>query len=509
MRVLEQRSESAGVSTDMLMENAGLEVARGVRRHLGRVVGSRVVILVGGGNNGGDGLVVARRLRSWGGRVTVFLIGARPPEDPKLVEVRNQGTPLFRVDEGGLPILVEALASADAVVDSVLGTGRSRPIEGDLRDALLEVARAKAERPRLLVLALDLPTGLDANTGAVDPACLSADITVALGRPKAGLYRFPGAEYAGRVEIADIGIPAGLDDDIPLDLITREWAAANLPERPLSSHKGTFGRTMVVAGSRSYVGAAYLAAAAAGRVGAGLVTLAVPESLQMAVAARATEPTYLLLPESSPGVPAAGAAALLHENLGGYSSLLVGCGLGQEPDTGHLLEQLLLSEVPLPPTVIDADGLNLLTQLRGPDWWGELASPAILTPHPGEMARLTGESAEAIGRDRVGIAVESASKWNKVVVLKGAYTVVALPNGRAMLSPYANPGLASAGTGDVLAGAIAGLLSQGLSLEVAAALGVYAHGLAGEAVTNELGAAGLLAGDLLDALPRAIKGVRG
>ncbi len=509
MRLLEERSEAAGVSTDALMENAGLAVADSLRRHLGSVPGRRIVLLVGKGNNGGDGLVAARHLHSWGGRVEVSLAGARPAGDPKLAAARAQGVPIHEADDGGLDHLRESLDSADAVVDSLLGTGASRPIEGVLGQALAEVAGAKARLPGLLVLALDLPTGLDGDTGSVDPACLSADITVTLGRPKTGLYRFPGAEYTGRVEIADIGLPAGLDADIPLDLITRQWARGHLPTRPLASHKGTFGRTMIVAGSRRYVGAAILAAKAAGRVGAGLVTLAVPQSLQAAVAAGAVEATHLPLPESSPGALSSGAADEVLGSLEGYASLLVGSGIGRSPGAERLMEGILLSGAALPLTVVDADGLNLLPELKGPDWWKHVAAPAIVTPHLGEMARLAGVATKDVGQDRVAIATESAARWNQVVVLKGAFTAVALPDGRAMLSPYSNPGLASAGTGDVLAGAIAGLLSQGSSLEVAAALGVYVHGQAGEMVRDELGEAGMLASDLLIALPRAIKGIRG
>jgi NAD(P)H-hydrate epimerase len=354
-------------------------------------------------------------------------------------------------------------------------------------------------------MALDLPSGLDADSGAVDPSCPTADITVTLGYPKTGLYAFPGAERVGLLETVDIGVPPGLDDDVRLELMTDDWARAALPARPLSSHKGTFGSTLVVAGSASYVGAAYLAASAAGRSGAGLVTLAIPRSLVPAVAASAAEPTYLPLPEASPGVPASGSADLVLERVGGYQSLLVGCGLGQAPETADMVERLLLSGADLPPTVVDADGLNLLSRYDSPGWWERMPYPAMVTPHPGEMARLARVSTAAIQGDRVGIAVEMARKWDKVVVLKGAFTVVAYPTGEAMLSPLANPGLATAGTGDVLAGAIAGLVAQGLGLERAAALGVYLHGRAADAVRDEMGDTGMIASDLLPALPRAIR----
>ena len=509
MRRIEERSEEAGVSTDTLMENAGLAVARRIRHHLGRTAGIPVLVLVGPGNNGGDGLVAARHLHSWGARTLIYLCTDRPSDDPKLGAARNVGVPIVRAsDDARLAQFWEALASADMVVDSVLGTGRSRPIEGGLQAVFEELSGARSSRPDLRIVAMDLPSGLDPDTGAVDPLCPPADLTVTLGNPKAGLFQFPGAEYAGRVETVDIGVPGGLDDEVTLELMTPEWARDVLPRRRLSAHKGTFGRTLVVAGSRNYVGAAYLAGTAAARSGAGLVTLAIPESIQLAVAAKAVELTYLPLPESSPGIVSPEAAGLILDSLAGYDSFLVGCGLGQAPPTGQVLERLLYSGIPLPPTVVDADGLNFLIGSQRQSWWQRFSSSAIVTPHPGEMARLTGDSADEVQRRRIGTAIEMAARWNKVTVLKGAYTVVAFSDGRAMVSPFANPGLASAGTGDVLAGAMAGLLSQGLALEEAAALGVYIHGLAGELVRDELGDTGMLAGDVLGALPRAIKKLR-
>ena len=508
MRHLDMCSQQAGVSTDTLMENAGLAVARRVRHHLGRVVGAPIIVLIGPGNNGGDGLVVARHLHAWGARVLVYLCVDRKTDDPKLAIVRDQGASIVRTSaDDGLAHLRGFLSSAQMVVDAALGTGRARPIKGTLREVLLAVASARAERPDLRLLALDLPTGLDADTGRVDPVCCPTDITVTLGYPKVGLYMFPGAEWAGGVEVADIGVPGGLDGDILLELITPEFAGAVLPRRPPSAHKGTFGRTLVVAGSEEYVGAAYLAASAAGRAGAGLVTVALPRSLQTAIAAKAAEPTYIPLPESSPGVVSPGAANHILQRLPGYDSLLVGCGMGLAPTTRELLEELLCSGSPLPPTVVDADGLNFLSLQQNPGWWERFPAYAIVTPHPGEMARLSSDSISGVEGDRIKKAVEGAARWNKVCVLKGPYTVVAFPTGRAMLSPFANPGMASAGTGDVLAGTIAGLLAQGLSLEDGAALGVYLHGLAGEKVRDELGDAGMLASDLLGALPRVIKGL--
>ena len=509
MREIEARSERAGVSTDELMERAGLEVARRVRHHVGHLIGVPILVLVGPGNNGGDGLVTARHLHNWGARVTVYLCMDRRSPDPKLDDVQKRGLPIVRAsDDGRLARLEELLSRAHAVVDAVLGTGRSRPIEGVPRQILSSLGLEMGWRRDMIVLALDLPTGLDSDSGAVDPVCPGADVTVALGYPKTGLFLHPGADAAGTVEVVDIGVPPGLDEDMPLDLMTDGWASDTLPYRSSGSHKGTYGKTLVVAGSRNYVGAAYLAATAATRVGAGLVTIAIPESLQAAIASSAIEPTYLPLPESSPGVVASGAASVVLEAAAEYDTMLIGCGLGLAPTTVEMVEEVLLSGAKLPPLVVDADGLNVLAR-SGDEWWSRLPKPAVLTPHAGEMARLVGKTAEEVQAYRIEAAIGSALQWGQVTVLKGAHTIVADPEGTAMISPFTNPGLATAGTGDVLAGAIAGLLSQGLRpIDTTAALGVYLHGAAGERVRDRLGEAGMVASDLLPELPRAIDALR-
>ena len=504
MREIEARSELAGVSTDTLMENAGLAAARTVRRVIGALTGVPILALIGPGNNGADGLVTARHLQRWGATVTAYLCRDRAAPDPKLDSAVAAGVSIISApDDPGLSRLKSTLDTSHLAIDAILGTGRARPIEGAFRNILATLREARSSNPRLRLLAMDLPTGLNSDTGEVDPACIPSDITVSLGYPKRGHLAFPGADFTGKLEVADIGIPPRLDSDVPLDLIDRDWAAGALPPRPADSHKGTYGRAMIVAGSRNFLGAAYLAATAATRVGAGLVTIAIPESLVPSVASKAIEPTFLPLPESSPGIVSHHAAQLILDSLDGYSSLLVGCGLGQAAETRRMVEELLLSDTPLPPTIVDADGLNTLAQV--PDWWERWPADAILTPHPGEMARLTSASSSS---DRLAIAQQSASAWNKSVILKGAYTVVAAPNGNAMLSPYSNPGLATAGTGDVLAGAIVGLLSQGASLSDAASLGVYLHGEAGERVRSKLGDTGMLASDLLPQLPKVIRDTR-
>jgi NAD(P)H-hydrate epimerase len=355
-------------------------------------------------------------------------------------------------------------------------------------------------------MALDLPTGLNADTGEADPLCPAADVTVTLGYPKVGLFAFPGAAQVGRLEVVDIGIPSSLAEDVPQELITPDLARKALPARPLDAHKGTFGRVLVIAGSARYIGAAYLACEAAARVGAGLVTLAVPKSLQPLLAAKLTETTYLPLPEEG-GMLSPEASDIILSEAPGYRALLVGCGLGQGPDVAQLLRQTLLSSryqgVPI---VLDADALNIMSTV--PEWWLQLKGEAVVTPHPGEMSRLTAQSTQEINSARLSIAREGAAHWGKTVVLKGAYTVISSPNGQVRISPFANPGLASAGTGDVLAGAMAGLLAQGLSTFDAATCAVHLHGTAGEQVRQEIGDTGMLASDLLPQLPRAIRQLR-
>lgn len=507
---LEQASERHGVSRDRLMENAGLAVATVVREALGRVAGARIVVLVGSGNNGGDGLVTARHLQRWGAEVTAYVITRRPSPDPKMELAQVYGVSvLWSADDPGLGKLGQLLAHSQLAIDAVLGTGRARPLEGVVKEVAswVEACRALPHRP--LLLALDLPTGLNADTGEVDPACPTMDLTVTLGFPKVGLLTFPGAARVGQLRLVDIGLPPRLDEEkeIPLELLSSNWVSQHLPPRPPNSHKGTFGHLLVVAGSRNYVGAAYLASQAAVRVGAGLVTLATPEGVYPIAASKLTEVIYLPLPEDDAGLIHPNAAQLIRESLPRYDAILLGCGLGWSSGTTEFLERLLLSEPqPTLPAVIDADGLNNLSRL--PDWWQRLGGPVALTPHPGEMATLTGAKTAEVQKDRIGSARQWAARWNATVALKGAYTVVAEPEGTARVSPFANPGLASGGTGDVLTGIIGGLIAQGMSPYDAACCGVYLHGLAGEAVRDTMGDTGTIASDLIWRLPETIKRLR-
>ena len=510
MAALEAASQRRGVATDALMENAGLAVAQTVRRLLGGVADAAVVVLVGPGNNGSDGLVTARHLRRWGARVTAYVLTGRPPEDPKMDLARDFDVEVVSLaDDPGMQRLDQLLRRSRAVVDAVLGTGRARPLQGGVKEAMLRLQACRSGLNRPQIVALDLPTGLNADSGEVDPACPQADVTVALGRPKTGLLTFPGAAMAGMLEVADIGIPPDLEEEesITLELLTAPWVGQLLPPRPLDGHKGSFGHALVVAGSRNYVGAACLASLAAARAGAGLVTLASPAGVYRIAAGRLAEVIHLPLSEDNEGRVHPDGAGVILQSLHQYDSLLLGCGLGWSQGTAEFVKRLLPNDgADTPPAVIDADGLNNLSSL--PQWWLRLGGPVAVTPHPGEMATLAGIPVSQVQQDRVETARRWASHWNVDLALKGAHTVIAQPGGMAQISPFANPALASGGTGDVLSGIIVGLMAQGLSPGDACCCGVYLHGLAGEITREKLGQSGSLASDLIGELPVVIERLR-
>ena len=508
MTALEQASERLGVSMDRLMENAGMAVAEVTREIMGGAAGNRVAVLAGPGNNGADGFVAARYLGRWGAEVTVCLLTKRPDFDPSLEAARQYGVAVVDVSTG-VGDLAPVLLRSKVVIDAVLGTGRARPLEGIVQEAsrLLTEYRTAGFGPQ--VLSIDLPTGVNADTGMADPSRFTADVTVALGYPKAGLLNMPGAAHTGRLLVVDIGLPLGVEDEIDLDLelLTAEAVAARLPARAVDSHKGTFGHALVVAGSRNYVGAAFLASQGAIRAGAGLVTLATPKSVYPMAATKLTEAIHLPLIEDDDGRIDPNGANILRESAGLYSAMLVGCGMGFSTGTTRFVEKLLLdTPEESAPVIIDADGLNNLAQHA--EWWKRLARPVVVTPHPGEMATMTGGATAEIQEDRVAMARLWASRWNAVVVLKGAYTVISEPQGITWIAPFANPGLASGGTGDVLSGIIVGLLAQGSTPVDAACCAVYLHGLAGDLVSRSMGNTGTIASDLTSILPETIAQVR-
>lgn len=512
VREIDRKAAQSGLPTEVLMRNAGRAVAEKAIDCLGDVARREILVLVGPGNNGGDGLVAASHFHDAGARVTLYIWGRKTEGDANYDATQWRGIPVVRAEQDtGLSELVRLSSRADVIVDSLLGTGKAREIAGLLKEVLETVAQKMP--PGASVVAVDLPTGLNADTGAVDKVTIPANLTVTLGYPKPGLFLPPGLEYVGKVVVADIGFPPEPEGRSDLELTTSSMVKQVLPRRPLGSHKGTFGKVMVIAGSINYVGAPCLSCLGAGRVGAGLVTLASPATIHPIVAAKLTETTFLPLPDAPPGALRPEAVAALAREVPGYSTALLGPGLGQTPPTVEFVESLLKwakSQVSptseFPRWVIDADGLNALNHI--PKWWEYLPNGTVLTPHPAELGRLMGATVATIQADRLGQARRAATEWGCVVVLKGANTIIAAPDGQTFINPSANPALASAGTGDVLSGAIAGLLAQGVEPKWAAVAGVYIHAAAGEMVRDCLGDAGALAGDLIPRLPLAISVVK-
>ena len=510
MRALEAAAVEAGGAERELMAQAGMAAAQEAWMAVGAMPERGVLFLVGPGNNGGDGLVAARELAEWGGTAFVYLLGPRPEDDPEWRAFVEADLP-FMVAEQDDPTferLEVLLGEASAVVDALLGIGATpgeRPMEGALAEVLKRVAAAQERIAPPQVLALDVPTGVDADSGFADPLAVRADVTVTFGFAKVGLYSIPGREYAGRVVPVEIGLPSGMADELPYEELRLRDLKAVMPERPADANKGTFGTVTIAAGSKRYPGAARLAAEAAARSGAGLVQLAAPEVIQALLVDGLPDVIHEPLPSSEGALDSEAARALLRALGSGRSkALLVGPGLSLTTGTRGFVRELLggLDGVEgLEAVVLDADALNALAE--EPGWWERLALPRVLTPHPGEMARLTGTSVEAVQSDRLGAATAYAELTGSVVVLKGACTVVAGPDGRARLSDAANAMLATAGTGDVLAGLIGGLLAQGMTAYDAASAAVYLHAEMGRRVSESHGTAAGLAQDLLRVLPNS------
>lgn len=475
-------AQEYGVPTLVLMENAGAAVGRRAAVMLeGRLSGRRIVVAAGSGNNGGDGLAAARRLAAAGAHVLVALAAEPDGEAPRLSPdalvnfriARRIGIEVqFVGGEESRGRLAAAFASADLVIDAVLGTGSRGAPRGRALEAIEMVAACG--RP---VLAVDIPSGVDSDTGQMPGAAVKADETVTFGLPKPGHLLFPGAGLCGAVWVAEIGFPPPLLEGAPaaFELVEAEQVRSWLPARPAHGHKGTFGHVLVVAGSRGMVGAGAMASRGALAAGAGLVTWAVPACLQDTAAGLVPEALTAGLPdEAGRGRLAATAAGAVMELLATREVLLIGPGLGTHPETAAAVLEILQRWPG--PAVIDADALNILA-VSGPAAVG--GPQRILTPHPGEMARLLGRSVAAVQEDRLAAAREAAEKYASVVVLKGARTAIADPQGRAWLNPAAEPSLATGGSGDVLAGIAAGLLAQGARAAEAAAGACFIHALAG------------------------------
>ncbi|MDE0687442.1 MAG: NAD(P)H-hydrate dehydratase [Candidatus Poribacteria bacterium] len=515
MRQIDQDTiEGIGIPGIVLMETAGSAIVRAIEQHYPTC--QRIGIFAGKGNNGGDGIVIARQLAHIGRDVLLFLVS---PEDSFTGEAHTNLQIAKRLGLRIEEILTDAalgsdffaerstslthIASCELLVDAIFGTG----LRGAVRNPIATVINAINRLPTP-ILSVDLPSGLDADTGHPLGVCVQADRTVTIGLPKRGLLMHPGAELVGKLEVVDIGFPEQVVNaqDIQVNWTSAAQASQWMPPRPAFSHKGSYGRVLVVAGSTGMTGAAALASEAALRAGAGLVTLATPKHLNPILEGLLPEVMTLPLPETDVGSLAASATSPILEFAEKTKSILaIGPGLSQHPETVSLVHQLIRENreqrIDLR-MVIDADGLNALAQDR--EILSLLNSEAVLTPHPGEMARLTNTAVPTLEADRIGTAQQFASEQSVTLVFKGAPTVISDPNGNLWINSTGNPGMATGGMGDVLTGVIAGLMAQGIPSESAAALGVYLHGLSGDIAVERFGRHGLIASDVLKTVPEAI-----
>lgn len=492
---LDRETQGKGVSVESLMERAGRAVARAAAEVTGGVYGRRAAVVCGTGNNGGDGLVAARHLARRGMRVAVLAVepldALREPSATNLARLGEQRLAVRACSDGALE---RELARADVAVDAVFGTGfHGEP--GGRWAAAIEALNA-ATTP---VVAVDIPSGVDGTTGAVVADAVWAELTVTFGAAKVGVVLLPGAERAGTVRVVDIGFPDELVR-AEIGLVEPDDVASVLPRRSPEGHKRSTGVLVVIAGSRAMTGAPALIARAAGRVGAGLVTVATPRDALSAVQSHEMEAVFLPLAQTDDGTAAIDALDPLLDALGRADAVAVGPGLTTNDETGRLVRDLVrLSPVPV---VLDADGLNAFagdaSALR------DRAGAAVLTPHDGEHARLMQEDAHAISSDRVGAVRRLASVTGAVALLKGSRTLISPPEGVIRVNPTGSAVLATAGSGDVLTGVIGGLLARGLDPLDAATAGAYVHGLAGLCAGRSLGE-GTLAGDVAERLPEAIR----
>jgi ADP-dependent NAD(P)H-hydrate dehydratase / NAD(P)H-hydrate epimerase len=504
MRVIDRRTiEGYSIPGSVLMERAGLAVASRIKEAFSP---RKVIIIAGSGNNGGDGLVVARNLYNEGWDVKVFL--TVKPEDLKgdaLLQYRiavKFGLKIYPINEF-LTNCSSLITRHCILVDALLGTGISKNVTGLLSEVISYLNRSNVP-----IISVDIPSGISSDNGQIMGEAVRADCTVTFGLPKRGHLLYPGAQHSGKLFIEDIGFPKELlnSEKLHIELLTKDKVSPLIPQRPRYSHKGNYGHVLIVAGSKGKTGAAIMAAKACLRSGAGLVTLGIPKSLADVFQSRVTEEMILALPDKGDGTLSQRASRVILNFLNERATTLaIGPGIGISSDTKKLMDILIKTSTT--PMLIDADGINSLKGERA--IFSKLKAPIILTPHPGEMARLLGKQkgvsvkTQDIERNRINVPVSFAKETGTYLVLKGVPTIIAGPDGMAYINSTGNPGMASAGTGDVLTGMISAFLSQGLSPTHASILGVYMHGFAGDSAAAEKGEHPLIATDIIEKIPFA------
>ncbi|MCB2202961.1 NAD(P)H-hydrate dehydratase [bacterium] len=505
MQSVEKKANQSGISYQNMMENAGRGVARWVASHLPTAAG--VIGLVGSGNNGGDTLIALTELAARGVRTTAFLVKSRQADEDLVGEYINAGGALVDISNGEhLEVLKEALLTGTVLLDGVLGTGLKLPLRGQLAEIMAEINSIVLSGPNTVVIAVDCPSGVDCDTGEAAEQTLKASHTIVMAAMKQGLLRHPARGLSGEFQLVNIGIGSVsqyIGDEVP-KMLDLNWVRAKLPERPDTGHKGTFGTCMVIAGSPAYTGAAYLAGKGAYRAGCGLVHMAALPSVRQSLAGAFVEGVWTVLPEQDGQFGPDGVRELAPK-LKAVNSLIVGPGWGISLQNQAFLANLLGVIPEDLPTLFDADGLKLLAEI--PVWWEKVPKRTILTPHPGEMAVLTGLPVEQIQANRWAIARRFAQNWGVVLLLKGAVSVIAGPEGHLLINPISDSALAKAGSGDVLSGVIGGLLAQKkLDAIDASGIGAWVHGMAGVAAKQRIGSAvSVTARDILESVGDAFK----
>jgi NAD(P)H-hydrate epimerase len=521
-RAIEAEANANGITYDDMMKRAGQATAKHALSMLKHLPDPQITLLIGAGNNGGDGILTGLFMAQANEKALVrFYLLKERPDDPYLDVAKQAGLFIaYATDDKDKRLLRNMVASADLVIDALFGIGVRLPIRDEAQAVLRAVNQALNERQRdydsdstqplttpkrlrafapIRVLAVDVPSGLDADSGRLDKNAIHADETLTFITAKYGQLTFEGAQAVGQLSVNTLGIPAKhvTKHSQNTALPTLEDAVKCLPPRPLDGHKGTFGKAVITGGAKTYYGAILLAAQGAYRAGAGLVAIGAPQAHVQTLAPYLQEAIWYALTEANSldGV----ASQALPNALDGADALLIGCGMGQEATSAHFLNSILQTQ--LPPLVLDADALNLLSRM--PNWHSTLPKDTILTPHPAEMARLCGVETQTVQAQRWQIAREKAQAWGVVLVLKGAHTLVANPEGEIVAIPFKSDALATAGTGDVLAGIITGLLAQGLKAFEAAWLGAYLHGLAGKLAGQRLNSRAVLARDVVESLHEA------
>jgi NAD(P)H-hydrate epimerase len=492
-----------GIPGAVLMENAGRGVFSFLCSRFPDLRDRRAAIIAGKGNNGGDGFVVARYLANASIDCKVFLLTSKDRvQGDALINlniIRKMGIPLVEITSPAQwKAALAEIRGCQLLIDAIFGTGLTTEIQGFLKDVIEDINKLSFSK-----VSIDIPSGINASNGRILGACVKADYTITFGLPKVGLVVFPGADYAGTFKIVDISISQSLMDEekIPYHLLLFDDISDFIMERKADTHKGDFGHLLVLAGSPGKTGAAALTCDAAMRIGTGLVTLGIPRTLNPVMEVKLTEVMTEPLPEGKPGFLGMKAWETIRKVMVGKTALAIGPGISTGKDISDLIGNII-QETTIP-TVIDADGINCLS--RDPSILKQGKAPIVLTPHPGEMARLLRCSTQEVQDDRMGLSQNFAQEYGVYVVLKGARTVIAEPNGAVKINPTGNPGMASGGAGDTLTGMIGGLIAQGYPVDRALSIAVFAHGLIGDSIASRRGRIGITAGDIIHGIPETIE----